>query len=736
MKFKILLLFIIFSIPSFAQIRVSGRPFGLKNAVNFQSIPEVNIQKLNTEILLQEDEIELQNGIKTWRFGSELPISFNSVNDGLWQLLPSGEKMWQLKINCANATSLNFIFNQFQIPEGGRFYVYSPDGSLIEGAFTSQNHNPDGNFATMPILGNSAILEYNGPEGFKLQTEYIIRGYRDFNKMAKAFGTSGACNVNVNCPEGAPWDDEIRSAVMLLTANNTRFCSGALMNNTTNDFTPYILTANHCGVATTNIFMFNYQSPNCTPNQNGPTNNTLQGCVRVANNQGSDFALARLNNAIPEDFDAYFSGWSRQTAVPDSAVCIHHPDGDVKKITFNNNTTAIGNYLNADCWHVLDWELGTTEPGSSGSALYNEKHQVIGQLYGGTANCSNNVDDFFGRFVTSWSSTQANRRLRDWLDPLNKDTMELNGLNANGPKPDFDLRMVEIKVPEIENCELNAVSPQIVVRNNGNLPINAFDIGYSLNNGNTQNFAWTGTLNPSNLVTIDLSSINLTIANAQNLSVFSSNPNGQTDERPADDTLQKTFNNKLGKRYNLRIIADNYPEETGFQLRNSNNQILYSLTAGNLPSGTSNFNLCLTKGCYTLRVTDVYGDGLCCNGGQGSFTLFNDLNSVVGTGSSFTFERLVNFCVDTVLSANAIINDNLNVSLYPNPAKDAVTLTFDQNHKSASVEVYGLNGQLIHRFSPIESNESLDIRNLSNGLYLFKIILGEQIVHKRVSVVK
>lgn len=735
MKFKILLLFIIFSIPSFAQNRVSGRPSGLKNAANFQSIPEVNIQKLNTEILLQEDETELQNGNKTWRFGSELLINLNAENDGLWQLLPSGEKMWQLKINCANATSLNFIFNQFQIPEGGRFYVYSPDGSLIEGAFTNQNHNPDGNFATMPILGNSAILEYNGPEGLKLQTEYIIRGYRDFNKMAKAFGTSGACNVNVNCPEGAPWDDEIRSAVMLLTANNTRFCSGALMNNTANDFTPYILTANHCGVATTNIFMFNYQSPNCTPNQNGPTNFTLQGCVRVANNQGSDFALARLNNAIPEDFDAYFSGWSRQTAVPDSAVCIHHPDGDVKKITFNNNTTAIGNYLNADCWHVLDWELGTTEPGSSGSALYNEKHQVIGQLYGGTANCSNNVDDFFGRLFTSWSGSQANRRLRDWLDPLDTDTMELNGLNANGPKPDLDLRMVEIKVPDTENCEVMSLSPQIIVKNNGSLTINSFVVSASLNNQSLDDFNWTGVLNAGALVTIDLPSVNLNVANAQTLNIYSSLPNGQIDERTNNDTLQKTFNNRLGKPYRLRIISDSYPEETGFQVLNSSNQVLYSLASGNLPSGTSNFTFCLPKGCYTLKVTDTYGDGLCCNGGQGSFTLFNDLNSVVGTGSSFTFERLVNFCVDTVLS-NSLVANNLSVSLFPNPAKDAIQLVFDEKYKFAVVEIYSLNGQMIQRNALVQDNEIINVNHLANGTYIFRISIDQQIVHKRISIVK
>ena len=45
------------------------------------------------------------------------------------------------------------------------------------------------------------------------------------------------------------------------------------------------------------------------------------------------------------------------TSIP---VGIHHPSGDIKKISFDyNNASNSGNY-----WDVNNWEDGTTEPGS------------------------------------------------------------------------------------------------------------------------------------------------------------------------------------------------------------------------------------------------------------------------------------------------------------------------------------------------------------------------------------
>ena len=76
-------------------------------------------------------------------------------------------------------------------------------------------------------------------------------------------------------------------------------------------------------------------------------------------------------------------------------------------------------------WRVADWEDGTTEPGSSGSPLFDADHRIVGQLHGGEASCSYNVNDYYGKFSTSW-----NNGLSGWLDPNNTGTLVLDGIDA------------------------------------------------------------------------------------------------------------------------------------------------------------------------------------------------------------------------------------------------------------------------------------------------------------------
>src|SRR5690606_879424 len=98
---------------------------------------------------------------------------------------------------------------------------------------------------------------------------------------------------------------------------------------------------------------------------------------------------------------------------PTSQVGIHHPSGDVKKICFDNNAPTQVTYGNASCWRVVNWESGTTEPGSSGSPLFDQNQRIVGQLYGGTASCSSITHDNYGRFDVSWEGTNSSNRLRD-----------------------------------------------------------------------------------------------------------------------------------------------------------------------------------------------------------------------------------------------------------------------------------------------------------------------------------
>ena len=141
---------------------------------------------------------------------------------------------------------------------------------------------------------------------------------------------------------------------------------------------------------------------------------------------GSDVALIQLSEPPPASWNIEYAGWDASGAIPENATGIHHPSGDVKKICFEENSPYESSTGGAQVWWIDAWEAGVTEPGSSGSPLFDQNHRIIGQLYGGAAACSGSVNngayDFYGRFNISW-----NLGLSEYLDPQNSGVLVLDG---------------------------------------------------------------------------------------------------------------------------------------------------------------------------------------------------------------------------------------------------------------------------------------------------------------------
>ncbi|OUR98104.1 hypothetical protein A9Q86_13670 [Flavobacteriales bacterium 33_180_T64] len=97
---------------------------------------------------------------------------------------------------------------------------------------------------------------------------------------------------------------------------------------------------------------------------------------------------------------------------------------------------------------------------------------------------------------------------------------------------------------------------------------------------------------------------------------------------------------------NLSITFDNYPEETAWTLTNSGGQTVASGgTYGSQADGsTYTEDLCLVDDCYTFTITDVYGDGICCSYGNGSYSL-TGASGVLASGGSFASSEATDFCL-------------------------------------------------------------------------------------------
>ncbi len=650
-------LFIFLWFSGFAQLSQGGKPVSFKHVsilsddVPFERMPDVDV-----ETLLAEDEINYPNKVGPYRFGEKHFVNMSLENAGLWEPLPNGDRVWRLGVASIDAYSLNFIFENFYIPEGGKLYIYNTEAQHIIGAFTSVNNREDGWFGTFLLKGDQAVIEYFEPQsvagqGYFELTE-IVHGYRDILNWYEddsRGGGSGSCNIDVECTLGNGWDSQINSVGILLSGGSG-FCSGAFVADVPQSGTPYFLTANHCGSSVGNWSVgFNYQATTCNGSPSaGPTYQSLSGATQRASNAGSDFNLIEWDNAPPANYNVFYAGWSNVNTSSSQNTGIHHPSGDIKKICRDNNASINSTYGGATTWQVGAWEQGTTEGGSSGSPLFDQNKRIIGQLYGGSASCTNTGgSDYYGKFSTSWNGNSSSTRLRDWLDPQNTGNTTNDGYDPNASSFSYDAQLMAITNPENGSsaCE-SSVEPTITIRNNGSVTLTTITVGYNMN-GNVGSATWTGSLATGGSANFTMPAIALN-AGSNTLTITLSNPNGQADEDNSNNSASVTFNSVSGDSFVTLILnTDNYGAETTWTLTENGGGTV--ATGGPYTTGVNEQivqEICVESGtCYTFTINDTEDDGICCAWGTGSYSIGDEDGILIYTGGEFSTTEVTNFCV-------------------------------------------------------------------------------------------
>lgn len=424
----------------YAQISYGGIPKGYNKKFWRTNLPTHLLPAFDVKKQMKEDSIwgASMEGAKPFRYGKSIDINLDFKSAALAEKQPDGAMLYRLKISSPGAITLNFTFEKYRVPVGGEFFVYTPKHDFFLGSFNEKNNQEDGMLGVSLVPGDEMILEYLEPSWVDFKGELVVRNvvhaYKDLLGI-NGYGQSGACNMNVNCPQGQDWQDQKRG-VALIISGGADACTGSLINNVRQDGKPYFLTANHCfdSRVTTWVFVFNWESPGCT-SQNRPRNQSVSGSQLKARLAASDFMLLELNQAPPESYNVYYNGWESRNNAPTSSCVIHHPQGDIKKISFDSRlhvSTSYGGATPNTHWRNTDYDFNTTtEPGSSGSPLFDQNKRIVGQLHGGQASCSNRTWDAYGKVAYSWATgTTPATRLRDWLDPDNTGRTFLDGYSA------------------------------------------------------------------------------------------------------------------------------------------------------------------------------------------------------------------------------------------------------------------------------------------------------------------
>ena len=687
------------------------------------TLSEYILPVLDVDSFIQEDKRNAKDKTIPFRFGINVEVDISMQKHG--SIMEYVDKsIWQIKISSKSAKSLNLRFDQFILTKEAQLYIYAPNIDKLYGPYYAHKLNI---FSTTIIPDGSLVISLIQPKNNQnsiLHIDRVTHGYKALEENDFGLGNSGPCNVNSICPEGNDWRDQIRSTAMIVVGGNAK-CSGALINNTCEDGTPYFLTAKHClnfGTPSSWVYLFNWESPECEQNLSGITDQSISGSELKASSALSDFALLELSTTPPETFLPYYAGWDRSTNKSNQQTTIHHPSGDVKKISFNHDSAQAINYNNTFVWKIDEWETGTTESGSSGAPLFNQDKKIIGQLYGGDASCGNTSGtDYYGRFDISWNaSVNNNEQLKFWLDECNTDQETLEGYDPFDANI-FQLDAASLGIKNVASrvCS-DLLSPKIVVKNNGTDTITELKIHYQASSIN-DSITWNGTLLPYEIDTILLPTINLTFNGLDTLKIYWDMVNNQPDENNTNNKSQIQYYhiNNATSIY-LNLLTDYYGSEISWKITDQDEYTLYNDGPYYDATGGVQVNdtFCLSQdSCYTFTIQDSYGDGM---GNEGYYDIQNESNDVLIQliQNNFGYEESQTFCVnDTNTSMHSSITEK-KLHLFPNPNNGTFNI-FPFNNDYSIIKITNELGQDIG----FKKTNSGEIRMAAqNGTYFITIV--------------
>lgn len=474
---------------SYSQISEGGTPPSFKYTSQTKSALAMKPVMVNADfdvvkqILLDNKEQEEGMVATPLKVGKMLPVNLNINKDGEWTKLPDGTSIWRLTIKSPDALAMMLYYDDFYIPKGGKLFIYNKDQSHVLGAYTNNTNPKMKIFATEFLIGDEITLEYATPtlaenvflskgDLPRISISDVVYGYNNIQlygdesqlKTGQYNDPANSCMVNINCPEGDNWQTQKKGVAATLSPIISRpgyvgLCSGTLINNTSEDLTPYYLTAYHCFEDGTDndlaktVFYFHYELPGCEMLPVAPTGaKTMTGAQILASSPiagGSDGQLLKLNEYVPADYDVYYNGWDRRNNLPPSGVGIHHPGADVKKIstfktpaihaTWNSKegTGAANAHMNV-IFSETENGHSVTEGGSSGSPLFNPDGLVVGTLSGGNSSCSNLGGlNLYGKLWYHWDQySDANQHFAQYLDPRGSGVETLQGTDRNNSVPE------------------------------------------------------------------------------------------------------------------------------------------------------------------------------------------------------------------------------------------------------------------------------------------------------------
>ena len=309
----------------------------------------------------------------------------------------AGVTLWGTKVTVGDAHGIRLHLTGVVHPPGTKFWSNGTEGSPIE--FGLELSGPDGDLWTPITFGETAFLDVEVPTSDG-EGRFSILEIAEIRSLAAT--TEPPCAIDAACASSTdfPAIVEGRKAVALLefmSGHGAGFCTGTLLNDTAQDGTPYLLTANHCisdqASASTLHALWDYDPPSCGGAV--PALSSLQssvGATLLATGATSDFCLMQLSSVPP---GRSFLGWDARSSslVPGTTIYrLSHPTSylDVSHSPLPMEfAESLLNVPSEQCFagQGADYfysviSKGFEYYGSSGAAALLGSGEVVGQLKG------------------------------------------------------------------------------------------------------------------------------------------------------------------------------------------------------------------------------------------------------------------------------------------------------------------------------------------------------------------
>ena len=308
------------------------------------------------------------------------------------------------------------------------------------------------------------------------------------------------------------------------------------------------------------------------------------------------------------------------------------------------------------------------------------------------------------------------------------------GENPGLSTANFDAKILEFEDPKGSFCT-DSIRPKLTIQNYGTENLTAVNIKSIIDGEVEDTFNWTGSLAQYEIEQVVLNDITDIDPGEHAFTFTVEDPNGETDEENSNNSKDSEFIIiDDGVTLTLQINTDNYPTETSWELLDNDNN---SFTSGD---GFTNANSTYTKyvcvysnSCYTFVLYDSYGDG---NSGM-EINIYMD-GELIGTIDDFNSgsSTSVDFCTYPASSDNMFTNKIGGLSIYPNPFKDQLSISFNNEGKRARIKIYNQTGYLVKSMSTDDQKVELNTEDLSGGIYFVNIEIDNGSVTKKIVLIR